>query len=364
LLVLDVVDDVRGFKALHDEWNSLAHQSGTIFQTWEWSWQWWQSNKRGKRLNIVTARDGERLVGLAPLYVASIYYGLPVKVVSFLGTNGTDYLGFLLDKDSHFAAKELLKFVLSNSDWDAVDLHQLPGDDPALSMVRKKEFAKGVVAEIVEQDACYRLHVARSFDEIISGLSKKFRWNVQYYERRLYRDHDVSIRVADTGSVHEDMETFFDLHKKRFLDMKKPGAYLSPVFRRMHTRIATDMCKQDWLRLYIMEIDRVPVATLYGYMFAGSFFYYLGGFDPAWGKMSVSTVLIAHAIKQSVEENAECFDFLRGEEPYKEKWMAERTLNYRVLIHRKGAKSQIVKKMLSLENELAKKAKDIVQGMR
>jgi CelD/BcsL family acetyltransferase involved in cellulose biosynthesis len=364
LLALDVVTDMQRFEVLHKDWNALACRSGTVFQTWEWSWQWWNSNKKGKRLFIVTAYEDGKLKGLAPLYVASSYVGLPAKVMSIIGTNGTDYLSFLLDRGSTSVAGELLDFIQANGNWDALDFHQLADNDPSLGAILNKASESGLAVDKIEQDVCYRLHLPNSYDGLLAGLSKKFRWNVRYYGRRLAKDHNIVFRLSDKDTVERDMDIFFTLHKKRFMSMKKPGSYLSPSFRRMHTSIASELCESGWLRLYVMEIDNLPVAAIYGFSFTGSFYYYLGGFDPKWGKMSVSTVLIAYVIEQAIAEGLKIFDFLRGEEPYKEKWMATKSFNYRVLIHRTGAKSHFVKKMLSIENELTKRAKDIVHNMR
>jgi CelD/BcsL family acetyltransferase involved in cellulose biosynthesis len=365
LFSVDVIDDVKRFKALREDWNRLALKEGTVFQTWEWSWHWWQANKRGKRLLIIALYKDDKLVGLAPLYMALSYYGLPIKVVSILGTNGTDYLDFLITDSSPEILAKIIDVIQDDKRWDALDIHQIADGNMLSDELLKRAAAERTLSEDkVKQDICYRLELPDSYDLLLKRVSKKFRWNVQYYSRRIARDHDLKFRLSDSSTVEKDMDTFFALHKKRFLDLKKPGAYLSPSFRRMHNSIAGDLSEKGQLRLYIMEIDKKPVAALYGFSFNNSFYYYLGGFEPEWGRMSVSTVLIAYAIEQAIAEGLAYFDFLRGDEPYKKKWMSCEATNYRVLISRSGKRSQVVKKMLALENELAKKAKDIVQNIR
>jgi CelD/BcsL family acetyltransferase involved in cellulose biosynthesis len=365
LFFVDIIDNVKRFNALSEDWNRLALKEGTIFQTWEWSWHWWQANKRGKRLFIVALYDDDKLIGLAPLYMALTYYGLPLKVISILGTNGTDYLDFLIDDDSSESLTKIIDVIQDDKRWDALDIHQIAeGNTLSDELLKRASMNRDMYEDKVRQDTCYRLELPDSYDELLERVGKKFRWNVQYYARRIAREHELTFRLSDSITVEKDMDIFFTLHKKRFMDLKKPGAYLSPSFRRMHTSIASDLSKRGQLRLYIMEIDRKAVAALYGFSFNGSFYYYLGGFEPEWGRLSVSTVLIAYSIEQAIAEGLAYFDFLRGDEPYKKKWMACEASNYRVLISRSGKRSQVVKKMLSLENELAKKAKDIVQNIR
>lgn len=361
LQVIEEVTDLAGFERLREEWNALAFDAGlSIFQTWEWSWHWWKINKKGKKLWILTARDNDKLAGIAPFYISASYHGLPIKVASFIGTGVTDYLNLIVKPNAHDITSALIDYMLGSAKWGAIDLHQVPNKHEMVDLAGSRAIAGGFTHERLVQDFCYDLTLPDSWDEYLAGLSKKFRWNVQYYARRLSRDYDVVCRLSDTGNLKRDMQTFFDLHQKRFVSKKKPGAYLNPKFRKFHTELATALCQNNWLRLYALEISGRPVATLYGFQFGNSFYYYLGGFEPEWGTMSVSTVLIARAIQDSITNGLTSFNFLRGKESYKQKWQAQESFNHRLIISRSDKKSGFAQKMLMLENDIAKLAKDII----
>ncbi|HCG99424.1 MAG TPA: hypothetical protein DE036_06440 [Actinobacteria bacterium] len=362
MLAIEILTDYEDFKALKEEWNRLAAEAGmSVFQTWQWSWHWWQEHRKGKKLLIITARDAAGLVALAPLYVTSTFLGLPLKVVSFIGTEGTDYLDVIAAPARHDAVSAILKELFSLSKWDAIDLHQIPQPSDTGELVRQLAFAKNLTGEVLAQDTSYARALDSSWDVFFAGLSKKFRTNVQYYRRCLERDYNLVIRQSDCESVTEDMRLFFKLHQKRFLNKKKPGAYLNPKFRRFHSELAKDLCASGWLRLYILEVDSKPIAALYGFTFGGSFYYYLGGFEPDWGRLSVSTVLIAQSIEDAIGQGLARYDFLRGDEPYKQKWGAVAFGNRRVIIGRTGKKSGVVKKLLAIENDVSNQAKEIMQ---
>lgn len=363
---IDIVKDEDGFKALKGDWNTLALESGlSIFQSWEWAWHWWQANKRGKKLWLLVAKDEGGIGGIAPLYISSSYLGLPVKVAALLGTNGSDYLNVLIKPGREDIAHALAEFLLGSTGWDVIDLHQLSSTAETAGMIADDTLQRMAPSDIscerIVQDPAFNLALPGNWDDYLSTLSKKFRWNVQYYSRRLAREHNLAFRVSDPATVADDMALFFKLHQKRFLAKKKPGAYINPKFRKFHTELATELCNAGRLRLYIMEIDGRPIAALYGFAFGTSFYYYLGGFEPEWGAMSVSTVLIAKAIEDAITTGLKNFDFLRGQEPYKLKWLAEESSNYRLIISRSGKKSGMVQKMLALENELTKRAKEKMQ---
>ena len=88
------------------------------------------------------------------------------------------------------------------------------------------------------------------------------------------------------------------------------------------------------LRMYAMRIDGRIVAVFYGFAHQGTTYYYLSGYDPALEKLSIGTLLVAHAVEQAVAEGGHTFDFLRGAEEYKYAWGAEDRMNQRRMLIR------------------------------
>ena len=80
---------------------------------------------------------------------------------------------------------------------------------------------------------------------------------------------------------------------------------------------------RDWLRLFVLRLDGKPAASLYGINYNGVFYFYQSGFDPDYGNHSVGLVTMALAIKAAIEEGAEEYDLLHGDERYKFHWAQE-----------------------------------------
>lgn len=60
------------------------------------------------------------------------------------------------------------------------------------------------------------------------------------------------------------------------------------------------------------------IAGVYvNFMDERSFYWYLGGFDPALTHLGLGTIAIAAGIRASFEAGREVYDFGRGEEAYK-----------------------------------------------
>ena len=69
-----------------------------------------------------------------------------------------------------------------------------------------------------------------------------------------------------------------------------------------------------------MEVDAQPVAVWYGFRFEGVDFFYQSGRDQAWDQHSVGFQLVVHTIRRAFDDGMSRYAFLRGDEPYKERF--------------------------------------------
>ena len=357
MLAVERVDAEDAFKNLRAEWNDLARRGkATIFQSWEWCWSWWQQYAKGRRLFILCIRDGNALVGLAPMFLSS-YFGLPFRVARFLGTGCSDYGGLLIDAEmAEEVIAAIFDFLAKDRSWDALDLQQLPPNASELKALTLRPPAAPSI--LLPQEECLALDLPSTFEDYLKAISKKFRWNIGYYRRRLKREGEVNFyRTSRLEEVANDMEDFFHLHRKRFLSKKKLGRFLSRRFARFHLDLARELLLSEKLGLYFLEVNGVRIAALYGFEFAGAFYYYLAGSDPEWGRFSASTVLLSMVIEDCINRGLLRFDFLRGSEPYKLKWGARPLGNSRLILQRPSQRSIFVGRLLRAENSLISKAK-------
>jgi CelD/BcsL family acetyltransferase involved in cellulose biosynthesis len=69
-----------------------------------------------------------------------------------------------------------------------------------------------------------------------------------------------------------------------------------------------------------MSLDGKPVAAIYGFLYRRMFYFYQAGFDPDYARLSLGLVAQGLAIQAAMEEGAEGYDFLHGDERYKSLW--------------------------------------------
>src|SRR2546423_14320187 len=68
-LIIQTIETTEQFLQLREEWNALLHvsTSNCVFLTHEWMWSWWKHLAEGRRLAILTPRDGQELAGILPV---------------------------------------------------------------------------------------------------------------------------------------------------------------------------------------------------------------------------------------------------------------------------------------------------------
>ena len=101
-----------------------------------------------------------------------------------------------------------------------------------------------------------------------------------------------------------------------------------------HREAARGLLDAGALRMHAIRLGERIVAVFYGFAHAGTVYYYLSGYDPELERLSIGTLIVAHAIEEAVREGATTFDFLRGAEEYKYAWGAADRVSVRRQIFR------------------------------
>lgn len=184
-------------------------------------------------------------------------------------------------------------------------------------------------------EPCPYLTLPADWNELTARLGKKMRSNLGYYERLLGKTFgEVGFHLADKDTLEAGMTALFDLHQKRWNARWLPGVLGSKRVQAFHRDVARAFLANGWLRLHLLTVDGTIRAALYCFAWGRSTVYYLGGFAPELSKYSLGTLLTGKAIRQAIEEGCEEFDFLRGNEGYKYRWLPEQRVNHRLLLLR------------------------------
>jgi CelD/BcsL family acetyltransferase involved in cellulose biosynthesis len=323
----ETIEDVPAFEGLRSEWSALlgSRPSSSIFLTWEWMFTWWKHLAEGRRLSILAIRERGELIAIAPLCVAApaVLRARPFPSIQFLGAGsvGSDYLDLIVRPGREQAAEEVLAGHLAGLrrplDWAQVERGPSSADRIARMLT-----AGGWRVRGAETNVCPFIPLAgHTWESYLATLGSEHRYNFRRKWRRLNQDHTVSFEQAATpGECREAVDVVIKLHLLRFSERGGSDAFHTPGLVDFHRDWSAIALERGWLRLYVLRVDGKPAAALYGFLYRKTFYFYQAGFDPAYGKSSVGLLIMGLAIQRAIEEGAEEYDLLHGNEDYKSHW--------------------------------------------
>ena len=304
---LEVTDSIE---ELELEWSALALAAGNLFGTPEWVRAWQECFGSPNGLRLVSARDDDgSLLGVVPLVVDRRG---PLRIARFAGYGVGDILGPVVDPSVPGLARAVLNASLERAvtGWDVFFGERMRenggwGSDPGDTVVR------------AEANPTVNLTDWPDWEAFLSSRSRKLRQEIRHDQRVLANEHGMIIHrvAADDDLMQAALDGLFRLHELRF---GQQSALLPHVaFHRCFAAVARD---RGWLRLWTLEVDGTAVASRYDFSYGDAYYAYNGGRDPTWARGSVGLVLRAHTMEAAFLEGVSDYRFLRGDEPYKQRF--------------------------------------------
>lgn len=306
-------------KRLAPEWLALWQRSpnATPFQSPMWLLPWWRTFGSDE-LSTIVARDATgAMTALLPLYIVR---DDDESLGMFLGTGNSDYLDIVGDADPAPLLAEL-----AGRDCQMWDLQQLRPSSPVLTA----PLPDGLQDQVLDHDRCPILPIEGAGDELQNLISTHFRKKIRYYRRALAKIAPVTTECATPATLDALLDALYELHAARWMRRGLPGVLDDDVVQRFHREAARGLLDTGALRMYAIRLGERIAAVFYGFAHAGTVYYYLSGYDPELERLSIGTLIVAHAIEQAVRDGATTFDFLRGAEEYKYAWGATDRMNKR-----------------------------------
>jgi len=336
VLKISAVTSTQEFLALKNEWNLLLRECNhTFFSTWDWLSIWWKHFGKNKKLLILKAEENGKIVALAPLsYSVYNLYGLKTKKITFMGSPNADYNNFILPSDrSDECLTKFFEYLCDSTEdkWDTIELEDVY-DPSVIHFIQNIEGELQTFSSRVLHECLY-IKLPSSYDLLYSQLAYKFRQNLRRSMNNLEKNNKINFKdYSSNDKVNDGMQVLFELHQKRWKEAGETGAFADPKIRDFNLDVAQHFNQKNMLRLVSLNVDEVPSACSYGFVYEGKFYYYLHGVDPAYSRYSVGNLIIVNLLKKCMAEGLTEFDFLRGDEGYKFRWTQSSRKNYNFVI--------------------------------
>ncbi len=326
---------------LKADWNALLAESilNVPFLRYEYLKQWWQTRGGGEwradsALVLVTAHQDDKLVGVAPLFLAEYEGNTSLLLVGSIEIS--DFLALIVrPSDLQAFLKGLLDFLTDSESvpaWDVLDFHNLLAESGLINALQSEAAQRNWQISEEESYRAPYIPLPADWETYLANLDKKQRHEVRRKIRRL-EEAEPSARwyiVQNGADLAEESEAFLQLMA---FDPQKE-AFLSASMRQTMKATIQSAFEDGYLQLAFLEIGGKKAAGYLNFDTLNRLWVYNSGIDPQFYSLSAGWVLLAYLLQWSIENGRSEFDFLRGNEDYKYRFGAVDRFVSRVKLNR------------------------------
>ncbi len=348
-LQVRVYDSLESMESLRPAWDKLLAEvpTSSTFSTWEWLSAWWRAFGTGQQLRFVAFFDArEELSGIAALALThhSIVRGWSLRLLRLMGdgSGDSDNLDVIARPGFEDAVAEaFLQYLEScRSSWDFCALNTLPSYSPtAQSLVHKLQLRNW--PHFTSQRLGCVIDLPRDWESYRKQLSYNERGQLGKYMRRLEREYKVRFYQATEPDLDSCLQSFFDLHQKRWVSQGEPGSFASQARRQFYQDISRLFLERGWLQLWILELNGVNVGAEYDYLWKDTVYCLQGGFDTAMASGHIGYALRGYVLRRLIETGVAHYDFLAGRQSYKGRWGGRETTYLNLQFARPGTRGAL-----------------------
>jgi len=312
---------------LKKHWKEIYSKSNYYLQnSYDWISIWWKHfRKKSRKLFIVTIEENDAILGIAPFMIEG---NILIKELRFIGSGLTDFHEILaLPEQEENILKYILDFIRTEKKYSVINLEQISDNSELFrildkdALYTKREMVKCPIANFN----------ASTWDEYRMKLSGKFRRNWNWGFNKLSREGDIKfVWLKDVVKKEDYLEKIFHLHSKRWKYKKRASKFDQEVIQKFITELISEIPE---IGICVLIYKEAMISYWIGFLQKDVYYGWNTAFDPAFYKYSVGQILTGLLIQSLIANNFKKFNFMRGDEDYKRKWMTdEETLtNYQFL---------------------------------
>lgn len=301
----------ENFDTLRSYWLKSEDPSmwDCLFTLPPWLEAWWYEFRSDRELYLRSIRQGETLLGIAPLL-------LKEREASFIGSPDVcDFADFIILQGRENDFFNILLDDLREKGIRCLKLNSLRPNSKVMTHLIGLSQKRGYQVSCEMEDVSLEMDLPSTWDEYLGILTQKQRHEVRRKLRRLGEAGEVTYRtIEDHHSILESMPLFFKLFRESRKDKAK---FMNAQRESFFNLLARKMARDRLLKLGILELNGCPVAMVMYFDHHNKIYLYNNGYLPQYHSLSVGFSSKIMCIKDSIEKRRERFDFLKGAETYK-----------------------------------------------
>ncbi len=353
-----IVTTTPEWDACAGEWQQLvdACANPSVTLTWPWLRSWWEVfGNESRRLRVVLVREGDRLVGAAPLLVRATprrhYKVLALRRMELLASGEergapicSDYIGWPVLAGYEAAVVDAVFDVLLGElrdEWDELVLPDMAADSSVVGALEARHASRGLLLTEETREPAAVLDLAPSWDAMLERLGSGLRYKIRR-GRRDFEAQGGSYRALARGDDWTGaFETLVTLHQARWQAKGQPGAFKHPKRLAFHRLVIPRLLEAGWLRLGVLAMPDGPLGAIYNTRYRGQVGFYQSGIRVTdQTHLRPGVLLHAYELEDAIAAGATEYDFLkRGHSEYKDAWASRSRDLVRVRLARRDLKN-------------------------
>lgn len=315
-ITTSVISDLNSFQELKPFWESMNVDPMNGYQ---WNHAWWTAFQSTGKLHSIEWNDGGEICGVAPFYLDR-WFG--VERLRFIGSGKTctDYVDLIARPEDQQQLTESLANHLLQQQFDVIELECTRDDVLSLEIVDALSTQYHVYCR--DEDPSWSLELPEHWEDFIEQAHRGLRRKIRKATKGIETGRFQIKSTAKGLSVASALSTFKELHQLRLNAKSQPGIFSDPKFEAFLFDVLNRLCGNGQAEIVQLWEDGVCIGTQVYLVAKSGFQFYQSGISPAHMKSEPGHVLFAAMMKRGIELGHREFDFLRGNEPYKEFWGA------------------------------------------
>jgi CelD/BcsL family acetyltransferase involved in cellulose biosynthesis len=315
----ELIDDARALERYREGWDRLAVELSQPYSAPAWALAWWHhAAPPTARLKTIVVREGDELVGIAPLYVDR--WAGALRRYSFLAAESCWRVEPLARPGDRERTAEVIADKLSGAQPtpDLLSFRHLPGDSPWPELIARHWPAR-LRPRLVHESSLPSPHVTLESDDLDAWLatrSRNLRQQIRKKRRTLEQKGAVVSSSASCEGLERDVKAFFALHYDRWEG--RGGSWATG--RQLEQAVAAaahELIPKGRFRFAAVRSDDEMVGVAAVIAAGAEAGYWLGGLDRRWTLHSPGLIALVEAIDDGIRRPEKRLDLGPGDEGYK-----------------------------------------------
>ncbi|MDP3979777.1 MAG: GNAT family N-acetyltransferase [Chlamydiota bacterium] len=327
-LKAELFDSFDLLEGLSEQWNSLLQhtKANTLFLTYEWVRAWWDIYGRGGTLFLVVIKDGDDLIGIAPLYIESalVLKFIPIRQVCFIGDKHVApcFLNFILEAGRESEIIPLIfQIIKGMNSWDRLMFDEMHESAMEIALMTDAMRRMGLFVLSRRRYACPYQALAGTMREFMQEPDVVFKKiTATRHVPKLMKHHIVQFNdQINEEDLDDHINTFISLHNERWHLVGKKSFFDYVGTTKFFRAICHTFYENGCLKMSSLLVDGEIVAMECGVIYSNAYYAYQLACASKGRQYRAGAVLTYH-IFESLVGNVQTFHYLRGKETYKYQW--------------------------------------------